>query len=99
MKTAFFAICLTILLLLSSYAEEGPSFVKIGSTYALTANSGVPVPPLVTVAGSGGGGWFRVTTPGDTGPNAHHSAGLGDRWINFNQLAEIRETTAKNAPK
>jgi hypothetical protein len=99
MKTTFFAICFILLLCLSTYAGEGPTFVKIGSTYALTANTGVGVPHIVTITGSGGNGWFQVTTPGDTGPNAHPVTGLGQRWINFSQLVEVRETTPVKGPK
>jgi hypothetical protein len=98
MKLILF-LCLVTLPCLSTHADGGPTFVKIGGTYALTANSGVPVPHIVTIAAAGGNGWFQVNTPGDTGPNAHPVAGLGQRWINFNQLVEIRETTAVKGPK
>lgn len=99
MKTVTFAVFLIIASCFSSHAADGPAFVKVGSTYALTATSGVSVPRLVTIAASGGGGWFRVTTPGDTGPNAHPVAGLGERWINFNQLVEVREAIPNKGPK
>jgi hypothetical protein len=93
------ALCLITLPFLNSYADDGPTFVKVGGTYALTAGSGAAVPHIVTIAAAGGNGWFQVTTPGDTGPNAHPVAGLGQRWINFNQIVEVRETTAVKGPK
>lgn len=99
MKTVLFAVMLVMMSCFSSYADEGPAFIKVGGTYVLAANSGVPVPHLVTIVAAGGGGWFRVTTPNDTGPNAHPVFGLGDRWINFNQVVEVRETISKKGPK
>ena len=99
MKLTLFCSLLIALGLSRSYADEGPTFVKVGGTYALTATAGVTLPRLITISASGGGGWFRVTTPGETGPNAHPVAGLGDRWINFNQLVEIRETVPMKGPK
>jgi hypothetical protein len=99
MKTILAALLATTLFSLSTYADDGPTFVKVGSTYVLTANSGVTLPHLVTIAATGGGGWYRVTTPSDNDPNGHSSAGLGDRWINFNQLVEVREAIAKKGPK
>jgi hypothetical protein len=98
MKTVLSAVMLVMMSCFSSYADEGPAFIKVGGTYALAANSGVPVPRVVTIVAAGGGGWFRVTTP-DDGPNAHPVFGLGDRWVNFNQIAEVRETTGKKGPK
>ena len=92
-------LCLITVPCLTASADGGPTFVKVGSTYALTANSGASVPHLVTITAAGGNGWFQVTTPGDTGPNAHPVAGFGARWINFNQVVEVRETTAVKGPK
>jgi hypothetical protein len=92
-------LCLITLPFLNSYADGGPTFLKVGSTYSLTADSGAAVPHLVTITAAAGNGWFQVTTPGDTGPNAHPVAGLGQRWINFNQVVEVRETTAVKGPK
>jgi hypothetical protein len=98
MKTILLVFLTTTLFSASTYADA-PTFVKVGSTYSLTANSGAAIPHLVTITAVGGGGWFRVSTPNDSGPNAHPVAGLGDRWINFSQIVEVRETAVKNPPE
>ena len=95
-------ITVTLLILVASalfcspsYAEDTPTFIKVGGTYALTAVPGVLVPHVVIIAASGGGGWFRVTTPKETGPGPHRAEDPSDVWINFNQVAVVRESSAK----
>ncbi|MEY2565287.1 MAG: hypothetical protein QOH88_3480 [Verrucomicrobiota bacterium] len=102
MKTALLALIASTLLCISSYADEGPTFLKVGSTYALTAAPGITLPHLVTIAAVGGGGWFRVTTPKENappGPGPQHMEDLGDRWINFNQVIMVREAVPHKGPK
>jgi hypothetical protein len=99
MKTVLSSFALVLLFGLTSYADDAPTFVKVGSTYVLTGATGVSLPGRVTITAAGGAGWFRVTTPIDAGPNAHPVIGLGDRWINFSQVAEVREVIGKNGPK
>ena len=60
---------------------------------------GVAVSRVVTIAAAGGGGWFRVTTPKDTATGQQRAEDMGDKWINFNQLIEVREALVKKGGK
>ena len=92
MKTTLLILIAATLFSFSSYADDGPGFVKVGGTYMITGAAGVALPQIVIVAANGGGGWYRVTLPKETNPDAHHSYELNaDMWINFNQLTVIRD--------
>jgi hypothetical protein len=95
MKITFLVLLTTTLFCFSSYADDAPTFIKVGGTYALTAAPGIVVPHIVIIAASGGGGWFRVTTPKETGPGPHRAEDPSDVWINFNHVAIVREPSAK----
>jgi hypothetical protein len=99
MKTTLLLLLSTILFCFSSYADDAPTFIKIGSTYVLTGAPGASIPRVVTIAATGGGNWFRVTTPKDNSPGPQKMDDLGDRWINFNQVIEAREAILKKGPK
>ena len=100
MKTTILTLIASAVVALSCYAQDAPNFVKVGGTYVLTAAPGVTVPHLVTIAASGGGGWFRITEPKDSAPatGPKRSEDMGDTWINFHQLIMIREALPKKGP-
>jgi hypothetical protein len=102
MKSTLLALIASTLFCFGSYAEDAPTFLKVGTTYVLTAAPGVTLPHAVTIAAAGGGGWFRVTTPKEAappGPGPQHYEDLGERWINFSQVIMVREALPKKGPK
>ena len=102
--TPCLTIAVSILLLLplrSNVAAEEPEtlpFLKVGSTYLLTA--GAALPHTVKILGSAGGQWFRVeyhdyvkSIPPTVGsPSTPLDPTPREMWINFANVAGVKES-------